>query len=100
MPNYRRANTKGGTYFFTVVTYRRQRILGFCAMKTFALPCAPASGMRNQPIHLPLMAFFQMDNSTSTPCNTGMQNLKLTGYADNPGRKAAMSLMLIFETPA
>lgn len=27
MPNYRRANTKGGTYFFTVVTYRRQRIL-------------------------------------------------------------------------
>ena len=27
MPNYRRANTKGGTYFFTVVTYRRRRIL-------------------------------------------------------------------------
>ncbi len=25
MPNYRRAKTKGGTYFFTVVTYRRQR---------------------------------------------------------------------------
>ncbi len=27
MPNYRRAKTKGGTYFFTVVTYRRQNIL-------------------------------------------------------------------------
>lgn len=27
MSNYRRANTKGGTYFFTVVTYRRQRYL-------------------------------------------------------------------------
>lgn len=27
MPNYKRANTKGGTYFFTVVTYRRQKIL-------------------------------------------------------------------------
>lgn len=27
MSNYRRANTKGGTYFFTVVTYRRQNIL-------------------------------------------------------------------------
>jgi putative transposase len=27
MSNYRRAKTKGGTYFFTVVTYRRQRFL-------------------------------------------------------------------------
>ncbi len=27
MSEYRRANTKGGTYFFTVVTYRRQKIL-------------------------------------------------------------------------
>lgn len=27
MPNYRRTKTKGGTYFFTVVTYRRQKIL-------------------------------------------------------------------------
>ncbi len=27
MSNYRRANTKGGTYFFTVVTYRRQTFL-------------------------------------------------------------------------
>ena len=27
MPNYRRAKTKGGTYFLTVVTYRRQRFL-------------------------------------------------------------------------
>ncbi len=27
MSNYRRANTKGGTYFFTVVTYRRQEFL-------------------------------------------------------------------------
>jgi putative transposase len=27
MSNYRRANTKGGTYFFTVVTYRRQKFL-------------------------------------------------------------------------
>jgi len=27
MPNYRRANVKGGTYFFTVVTYRRREIL-------------------------------------------------------------------------
>jgi len=27
MPNYRRSKTKGGTYFFTVVAYRRQRIL-------------------------------------------------------------------------
>lgn len=27
MPNYRRAKMKGGTYFFTVVTYRRQKIL-------------------------------------------------------------------------
>ena len=27
MSNYRRANAKGGTYFFTVVTFRRQRIL-------------------------------------------------------------------------
>ncbi len=27
MSNYRRANAKGGTYFFTVVTYRRQKIL-------------------------------------------------------------------------
>ncbi len=27
MPNYRRANAKGGTYFFTVVTYRRQGFL-------------------------------------------------------------------------
>ena len=27
MSNYRRANFKGGTYFFTVVTYRRQNFL-------------------------------------------------------------------------
>jgi putative transposase len=27
MPNYRRAHAKGGTYFFTVVTHKRQRIL-------------------------------------------------------------------------
>lgn len=27
MPEYRRANTKGGTYFFTVNTYRRQQVL-------------------------------------------------------------------------
>ncbi len=27
MPDYRRANVQGGTYFFTVVTYRRQQIL-------------------------------------------------------------------------
>ena len=27
MPNYRRAKTEGGTYFFTVVTFRRQQIL-------------------------------------------------------------------------
>lgn len=27
MPNYVRASTKGGTYFFTVVTYRRRKIL-------------------------------------------------------------------------
>ena len=27
VPNYRRANVLGGTYFFTVVTYRRQRFL-------------------------------------------------------------------------
>ncbi len=27
MPNYRRAKTPGGTYFFTLVTYRRQQIL-------------------------------------------------------------------------
>jgi len=27
MPNYRRANVTGGTYFFTVVTYRRQTFL-------------------------------------------------------------------------
>lgn len=27
MSNYRRANAKGGAYFFTVVTYRRQRFL-------------------------------------------------------------------------
>lgn len=27
MPEYRRANVKGGTYFFTVNTYRRQPIL-------------------------------------------------------------------------
>jgi putative transposase len=27
MTNYRRADIKGGTYFFTLVTYRRQRIL-------------------------------------------------------------------------
>ena len=27
MSNYRRANAKGGTYFFTVVTYRRQEFL-------------------------------------------------------------------------
>lgn len=27
MPDYRRANTKGGTYFFTVTTHRRQPIL-------------------------------------------------------------------------
>ena len=27
MSEYRRANAKGGTYFFTVVTYRRQAIL-------------------------------------------------------------------------
>lgn len=27
MPNYRRAKIKGGTYFFTVVTYRRRKIL-------------------------------------------------------------------------
>lgn len=27
MPNYRRAKTRGATYFFTVVTYRRQRFL-------------------------------------------------------------------------
>jgi len=28
MPNYIRANVDGGTYFFTVVTYQRQRLLG------------------------------------------------------------------------
>ena len=27
MPIYRRATTPGGTYFFTVVTYRRREIL-------------------------------------------------------------------------
>ncbi len=27
MSNYRRANAKGGTFFFTVVTYRRQEFL-------------------------------------------------------------------------
>jgi putative transposase len=27
MPNYRRANAKGATYFFTVVTYRRRKFL-------------------------------------------------------------------------
>ena len=27
MPEYRRASTKGGTYFFTVNTYRRQPVL-------------------------------------------------------------------------
>jgi putative transposase len=27
MPNYRRARTSGGSYFFTVVTYRRQPLL-------------------------------------------------------------------------
>jgi len=27
MPNYRRALVKGGTYFFTVVTYRQREIL-------------------------------------------------------------------------
>lgn len=27
MPEYRRANTQGGTYFFTVNTYRRQSVL-------------------------------------------------------------------------
>jgi len=27
MPNYRRANVKGAIYFFTVITYRRQKIL-------------------------------------------------------------------------
>ena len=27
MSHYRRANTAGGTYFFTVVTYRRQAFL-------------------------------------------------------------------------
>ncbi len=27
MPNYRRAHTPGGTYFFTVITYQRQPIL-------------------------------------------------------------------------
>jgi len=27
MPNYQRAMTKGGTYFFTVVTFQRQKIL-------------------------------------------------------------------------
>uniref|UniRef100_UPI00405617D1 REP-associated tyrosine transposase n=1 Tax=Candidatus Electronema sp. TaxID=2698783 RepID=UPI00405617D1 len=27
MPNYRRADVKGGTYFFTVVTFRRQTFL-------------------------------------------------------------------------
>jgi putative transposase len=27
MSDYRRANIKGGTYFFTVVTHRRQKIL-------------------------------------------------------------------------
>jgi putative transposase len=27
MSDYRRANTEGGTYFFTVVAYRRQPIL-------------------------------------------------------------------------
>lgn len=27
MSDYRRANTKGGTYFFTLVTHRRQKIL-------------------------------------------------------------------------
>jgi len=27
MPEYRRANTQGGTYFFTVNTYQRQLLL-------------------------------------------------------------------------
>ena len=34
MPDYRRANTKGGTYFFTVTTHRRQPILTDEPMRT------------------------------------------------------------------
>lgn len=34
MSRYRRANTAGATYFFTVVTYRRQRILCDDALRT------------------------------------------------------------------
>ena len=33
MPNYRRAKTKGATYFFTVVMHRRQKILCQDAMR-------------------------------------------------------------------
>lgn len=35
MPTYRRANVHGGTYFFTVVTYRRRPI--FSDARAFAL---------------------------------------------------------------
>jgi putative transposase len=48
MSSYRRAKTKGGTYFFTVVTYRRQKVLCNENVRT-----ALRNGIRNTQITHP-----------------------------------------------
>lgn len=51
MSQYRRSNIKGGTYFFTVVTYRRRPVLCSTAIRT-ALRMAIRSVRRDAPFHI------------------------------------------------
>lgn len=51
MPNYRRASIAGATYFFTVVAYRRQRILCDDAVR-FALRTAIAATRADRPFDI------------------------------------------------
>ena len=51
MPDYRRLFVPGGTYFFTVVTYQRRRILAG-TMARDALREAFASARRDRPFEV------------------------------------------------
>jgi putative transposase len=50
MPNYRRLRSQGGTFFFTVVTYHRQRILLDEAIR-LALRFALIETRKTMPFH-------------------------------------------------
>ena len=51
MPNYRRAKTEGGTYFFTVVTYQRQTFL--CLDESRAiLKATVQKTLQSHPFHI------------------------------------------------